>query len=64
MPDKAPNPWQNAASQVLNQRTTAETIGKHLRSSFDPVLTEPLPDAISNLLLELQRRLACDDNGH
>ena len=55
MPDRAPGDWRNAAAGKMGGRPDAamESIGQHLRSKFNKVLTEPLPKRIMDLIAEL-----------
>ena len=55
MPDRAPGDWRNAAAGKMGARPDAamESIGEHLRSKFDKILTEPLPKRIMDVMAEL-----------
>ncbi len=55
MPDRAPGDWRNAAAGKMGARRDAamESIGEHLRSKFDKILTEPLPKKIVDVMAEL-----------
>ncbi|RNJ50043.1 hypothetical protein [Methylocystis hirsuta] len=55
MPDRGPGDWRHAAAGKGGARPDAamESIGEHLRSKFDKILTEPLPKRIMDVMAEL-----------
>lgn len=65
MPEKAPNGWRNAAAFKFEaQRAAAEKVSRELRFEFDKVLTEPLPEAMDDLLADLQLTRSRNRNGN
>ncbi|CCJ05871.1 Hypothetical protein BN69_0420 [Methylocystis sp. SC2] len=55
MPDRAPGDWRKAAAGKMGARIDAAmgSISEHLRSKFDNVLTEPLPEKIVDVMAKL-----------
>lgn len=57
MPDKRLDRWRNAAGcEAGQQSAVAKAIGKHLKSKFAGVVSEPLPEKMADLLDELKQR--------
>ena len=55
MPHNPPDNWRKLDTSALKAQSDAlEKVGKLLRAKFDKILTEPLPEGIADLLVELQ----------
>ncbi|MBG0800454.1 hypothetical protein IYW40_02925 [Methylocystis sp. H4A] len=57
--DETPDDWRSAVAREAERQSAAafEKIGKRLRAERAKIDEEPLPDKMSALLTELQRRL-------
>jgi len=55
MPDRGPSECRTVTTLDM-QRATAEAIGEQLRLMVDKVLAEPLPEKMTDLLAELERK--------
>lgn len=65
MPERAPNSWRNAATFKFEaQRAAAEKVARELRFEFDEVLPGPLPEAMDDLLADLQLTRSRNRNGN
>ena len=54
MPHNPLDNWQKLDTSALKAQSDAlEKVGKLLRAKFDKILTEPLPEGIADLLVEL-----------
>ncbi len=56
MPDKAPDGWRKAtARELATQPDPAEMMAEHIRFTLAQLLTEPLPERMMTLLINLER---------
>jgi hypothetical protein len=54
MPHNPPDNWRKLNTSAQKAQSDAlEKVGKLLRAKFDKILTEPLPEGIADLLVEL-----------
>ncbi|TLG71259.1 hypothetical protein [Methylocystis sp. B8] len=57
MPDKAPDRWRNVTAYEAKQRSAvAKAIGMHLKFKFAGVVSEPLPESMTELMTKIKRR--------
>ncbi len=57
MPDKAPDGWRSESAREFEAQPAAtETIAVCLRFKLAKIISEPLPEKMTGLLNELQRR--------
>lgn len=57
MPEDGPGPAQAKAgkSKKTTDQTVTEAIGRQLKSAYDEVLTEPVPQELSDLVARLAK---------
>jgi hypothetical protein len=56
MTDKARDEFNDDAQRSEPGSSPVEAIGEHLRVALDKILTEPLPERLSELMIELEQK--------
>lgn len=57
MTDKARDDF-NDAERTESKSSTIEAVGESLRAALDKILTEPLPERLTELMIELEQKAA------
>jgi len=48
----------NDAERTESKSSTIEAVGESLRAALDKILTEPLPERLTELMIELEQKAA------